>query len=411
MPDTHTNLEAHSETIGGYKLVTRIGGTGPEEVYRGEASEPRGRFVVVRLVRTGAAAWATLPEAMRTELEERLLREAATLTRLAHPNIVPVYEAGLDHGALYLAREYAPEGTLADALADLTGTEAPALPLAEVVSVVSQLAAALQAAHTHGVVHGTIAPAKVRLRSAPGVAAQARLADFGAAGMLTRETAGPWLPRTVAYLAPEQIEGETTAASDQYALAALGYQMLSGHLPFEGDIAGQTFGHLYVTAPPVRAHNPSIPFAVSAVIMRALAKRPEDRFPSASEFAWALRRAADEESAAAVPLPPWLTNPSIRVPDVPSAAPPTRPFIVTPHVAPLSQAPSARQHAHRSVPHATHPIPLLRSTGAVPAIPTTPGASAVPPPPPQAPPAPPASPTRPSPPSPPPHQPPSPSPR
>ncbi|HEX6799725.1 MAG TPA: NBR1-Ig-like domain-containing protein [Ktedonobacterales bacterium] len=217
-------------------------------------------------------------------------------------------------GTLGAGSHAAPDGTLAAAISG-RGAHPLALPapLPLVVDLVAQLATQLAALHARGQVYGALDPAHVLLLAEPGESLRVELAPpDAAAGQDTFAISG--------FTAPERFEGEHGQAADQYALAALTYLLLTGEPPFVGSPTEQAFEQLFTKPEPPRRLNPSLPFAVSAVVLRGLAKWPEDRYPAVAAFSAALRYAAGEAPESAVPLPPWLRQTSA----------PSRPFVVTP---------------------------------------------------------------------------------
>lgn len=216
---------------------------------------------------------------------ERFLREARAAARLNHPHIVPVYEAGTDGDTSYLACAFIPGRTLADALDD-----GPMEPR-RAARIVAALADALHAAHREGIVHRDVKPSNILLD----VDDQPRLADFGLARLAEggRLTQAGTIIGTPAYLAPEQASGrsnEAEAPSDQYSLGATLYELLCGHVPFSGPIEIVIFHTLQTPPPPLRAERPEVPAELEAICLKALAKRPEDRYPSCPALADELRR-------------------------------------------------------------------------------------------------------------------------
>src|SRR6266487_2647 len=202
--------------------------------------------------------------------------------RLRHPNIVSVLDFGIEHtmGTPFIVMSYASNGTLRQR--HPRGTH---VPLTSVVQYVKQVAAALQFAHDENLVHRDVKPENLLLDEQDTVL----LSDFGIAmasqsmhrtAQLTRESIG-----TPLYMAPEQLLGKPGRASDQYALAVLVYEWLSGRHPFRGTLYELLSQHLSVSPPPLPS---SYPAEIGEVVMKALAKKPEDRFVTVSAFAAAL---------------------------------------------------------------------------------------------------------------------------
>src|SRR3989442_2556899 len=195
------------------------------------------------------------------------LGEARTLARLRHPHIVRVLDFGVQEGTPFLVMEYAPGGTLRQL--HPKGTR---LPLQTVVSYVKQVASALQYAHEQRLIHRDLKPENLLL----GHDQQVWLSDFGLAivahsarSQPVQQTAG-----TLAYMAPEQLRGHATAASDQYALGALAYEWLAGERPFSGSSTQVAVQQTLASPPPLREKVPMLPSPVELVVLRALPKDP-----------------------------------------------------------------------------------------------------------------------------------------
>jgi tetratricopeptide (TPR) repeat protein len=223
-------------------------------------------------------------------LGQRFLREARIVAKLNHPHIVPVHDVGEapDQGGCFMAMEYLAGGTLKDRLPDLT--------LGEALQCLVQITRALGHAHRHDIVHRDVKPDNILFRDVH----HALLADFGIARTtqsLTHMTMTGALLGTPDYMSPEQVGGgEVDARSDLYSLGVVLYELLTGHRPFTGDSVMST-GLAHITTPP-----PPLPAAskgFQACLDRALAKRPEQRYPSAEAFAAAL---AELERQPPVPL-------------------------------------------------------------------------------------------------------------
>jgi len=214
---------------------------------------------------------------------ERFLREILIAAGLTHPNILPVFDSGSEQGILYYVMPYIAGETLGDRLA-----REGALSITDTLRLTREMAAALQHAHDGGLVHRDIKPANVLLSG--GVAV---VADFGLARAiaptrgsleLTMEGSGLGTP---SYMSPEQALGIETidAATDQYSLACVVFEMLTGRRPFEGNtFQGLVSQHITGAPPDATSLRAEIPEHISAAIIRALAKAPEDRFPSVAAF-------------------------------------------------------------------------------------------------------------------------------
>src|SRR5579885_2236243 len=206
--------------LGDYELIERIGGGGMAEVYRARQLTAFGREVALKVIRTDLSA--------SDEFRARFLREAQAISRLSHPNILPLIEFGEERETLYLVMPLVREGTLRDLIRQREG----ALPLEEAVTLFLQLCSAVQYAHEQGIIHRDIKPQNVLLQQHTHVL----LADFGIARdnaetRITREGAGLG---TIEYMAPEQAIGQADKRSDIYSLGVVLYQLLTGVVPYSG---------------------------------------------------------------------------------------------------------------------------------------------------------------------------------
>jgi eukaryotic-like serine/threonine-protein kinase len=308
--------------------------------------EPGGRVIAQRYrliapVGEGgmATVWRALDEQLEREVAVKILRpqfgadpgfatrfrnEARAAGALSHPNVVQVYDFGTDDesGDQYIVMQLVDGKDLATVL-----KERGPLEIDEAVAIGAAVADALDAAHRHGLIHRDIKPGNILVTSS----GRALVTDFGisraiadAAMTVTGTTIG-----SVHYFSPEQASGEEVGPpSDIYALGIVIYQMLSGRRPFEGDsAAGVALKRLNEPPPPLSTGIRPIPTALEAVVMKALARDPAQRYPDAAAFAQALRNwQSDEETAsmvapaavaaAAVVPPPLTAEP------VPETAPP-----------------------------------------------------------------------------------------
>jgi serine/threonine protein kinase len=284
-------LGMEQSELGGCRLIRRIGTGAMGEVYLAEQVPLGNRLVAVKVVR--AEHDITPPPGAAEGVGWHFIREAQLLGQLTHPNIVPVYHSGIEAGYLFLVMQYAPDGSLADAIKG-SGARRLDLPtrLPFVVDIVAQLADALQYTHEHHVIHADVKPSNVLVRVEPNGHWHALLADFGVARSLDTLALRDEVAGTAAYMAPEQFNGQLSPASDQYALGVMAFLLLSGRLPFTGGLVELVHAHAGEDPPALCALNPEVPAAVEAAIARALAKRPEDRHRSVAAFAQALRTAA-----------------------------------------------------------------------------------------------------------------------
>ena len=230
---------------------------------------------------------------LRTSLGDddvtNFMSEAQTLARLVHPHIVRVLDFDVIDGFPMLVMEYTSGGSLRQRY-----PPGSCLSLETTVSYVKQIASALHYAHQHGVIHRDVKPENMLLGDHQAV----RLSDFGISllapspeQLSTQEMAG-----TIPYMAPEQLRGKPCFASDQYALGIAAYEWLCGARPFEGSYWQLAYQHISVPPPRLRDKDPSLPASVEAVVLKALAKNPQERYASVSLFAQALEQAVQAEA-------------------------------------------------------------------------------------------------------------------
>ncbi|MGH3153731.1 MAG: protein kinase domain-containing protein [Streptosporangiaceae bacterium] len=272
---------AAGSRLAGYLLEEEIGAGGMAVVFRAHDE---------RLDRPVALKVLARPLAADEGFRQRFLRESRAAAAVDDPHIIPVYEAGQAGGVLFLVMRYVSGGDVRG----LLRREGP-LPPARAAAIISPIASALDAAHAAGLVHRDVKPANMLVDARPGRPDHVYLSDFGIAkGSSSVQLTRPGLYLgTVAYMAPEQIDGrDIDGRLDQYALACAAFELLSGSVPFERDQdMAVIHAHLSQPPPPLSARLPRLPPAVDQVLARALAKRPEDRYPSCGAFADALRSA------------------------------------------------------------------------------------------------------------------------
>jgi serine/threonine protein kinase len=220
--------------------------------------------------------------------EQQFHQEAETTARLVHPNIVRLLDFDVQQGTPFLVLDYAPGGSLR-----ARHPKGSRVLLATVIQYIKELAPALQHAHDQNILHRDIKPDNILI----GRQGELLLSDFGIA-LLSRtgktSQQGPTgTGGTPPYMAPEQFRGKPEKASDQYALATVVYEWLSGTVPFnDGDWFQLGFQHTYEPVPPLRASTPTLPSSVESVVMKALSKQPQDRFLSIQAFWQALEEAS-----------------------------------------------------------------------------------------------------------------------
>jgi serine/threonine protein kinase/tetratricopeptide (TPR) repeat protein len=259
-----------------YAIERELGRGGMAVVHLAEEKK-HARKVAIKILR---------PEFTASVGAERFLREIGIAARLSHPHIVPLIDSGETEGQLYYVSPFVPGGSLRDRL-----QSEKKISLRETQRIAQQISAALDYAHRNGFVHRDVKPENILF--AEGLAL---LADFGIAyascapGTAAITESGLAVG-TPAYMSPEQATAEENldGASDIYSLACVVYEMLTGEPPFLGDSARATMvRHVMETPRPVRALQPDVPPGVERALARALAKRPEERFGTAGDFAAAL---------------------------------------------------------------------------------------------------------------------------
>ncbi len=288
------------QQLGRYHLLRLLGSGGMGEVYLAE--DPRiEQQVAIKVLRAEASAYPNV-EATR-EASRLFLREVKAIAKLDHPNTLPLFdygEATINGATLaYMVMPYRQEGSLTNWLRQRGSAQ---LLQPEVVAhFIRQAADALQDAHNHQIMHQDIKPANFLIRSNQDnpTRPDLLLADFGIAKFSNLGTANTshTIRGTPAYMAPEQWNGHPVPASDQYALAVMAYELLTGRQPFHGSFEQIMYQHFHTESLPPSRLNPNLPSDVDAVFRIALAKQPEQRFASVSAFARALQHALLDRSA------------------------------------------------------------------------------------------------------------------
>src|SRR5437588_9433273 len=261
------------QQLGNYQLTRLLGEGGFAQVYLGEH------------IHLGTqAAIKVLHTQLTSDDVDKFRTEARTIARLMHPHIVRVLDFGLEGLTPFLVMDYAPHGTLRQ-----RHPKGICLALETVRSYVTQVAAALQYAHHHKVIHRDVKPENMLL----GQHSEVFISDFGLA-VVASSSPEPSLQEvvgTISYMAPEQLQGKPCIASDQYALGVVVYEWLCGTFPFHGSPLELALQHLRASPPPLREKVPALSPEVEQVVLMALAKDPGQRFASIEAFATALERA------------------------------------------------------------------------------------------------------------------------
>ncbi len=294
---------------GRYRLIRRIGAGGMADVWCADDQMLKRRVALKFLLERYATD---------EQFVERFRREAAAAAGLQHPNIVSVYDRGEHEGRPFIVMEYVEGASLKELIErGLTGGES--------IEIVRQVLAGARFAHSRGIIHRDLKPQNVLIDRE----GRARVADFGIARAGTSEiTQTGSVLGTAQYLSPEQAQGlETTAASDVYSVGAMLYEALTGEVPFNADTPVAVALKQVSEAPRAPSQlNPRIPAALDAVVLRALAKDPANRYQTADEFSAALTAAEADPNAApgtdsytAVAAPPAVS------PTAPTQPPQTPP--------------------------------------------------------------------------------------
>ena len=269
------------DRIGRYKIVRELGRGAMGVVYH--AIDPNiGRPVAIKTIQLGAGRKPEEQERLR----ERLFREARSAGILSHPGIVTIYDVEQQGDLAYIAMEYVDGPTLDQLLAP-----GQAVPPERMFSVLAETAAALDYAHAKGIVHRDIKPANLMVTADGAV----KITDFGIAKVTASEqfTMTGSIVGTPHYMSPEQVQGKPLdGSSDQFSLAVIAYEMLTGEKPYTGEHL-TTVVYKIVAEEPIPPHrlNPSLGGAIEAALRKGLAKKPEDRYRNCQEFVDALEQA------------------------------------------------------------------------------------------------------------------------
>lgn len=330
------------ETIGPYKIVAQIGQGGMATIFKAYQTN-LDRYVALKV--------------MHPALKEdrsfvmRLQREATVIAKLSHPNIVAVHDFREYEGIPFLVLQYIEGKTLKDVLKEQK------LNTQQILNIVRPVADALSYAHARGVLHRDVKPSNILIDNEGHV----YLSDFGLARIAQsgESTASQdMMIGSPHYLSPEQAKSETVdVRTDVYSLGVVLYEMFVGRVPFKAETTYATIlAHINDPPPPPRSINPKVPPAVEQVILKALAKNPNDRYPSVREMIRALENAVRgprevDEPAAPIPLIEYKPSPEVVTPP-----PQTR---VTAPKSPAAPAPRVQKPARRAqTPRAWLPLAM-----------------------------------------------------
>jgi eukaryotic-like serine/threonine-protein kinase len=274
--------------IGRYQITELLGEGGMATVYKAHDTRLE-RDVAIKIIRRGA-----FPPEQLERILPRFEREAKSLGRLSHPNIVKVYDYGEYKGAPYLVLEYIPGGTLKQKMVGL------GKPMAwqEAAAILMPIARALHFAHAQGIIHRDVKPANILIT----LSGEAMLSDFGIAKLL--EDGGSTLTGSSAsigtpeYMAPEQWTGIVTPKSDLYSLGVVFYEMVAGRKPYEADTpAAILIKQVNEVIPYPSSFVPDLPMPVETLMLKMLARNPDDRYADIAEFITELEKLATSSAA------------------------------------------------------------------------------------------------------------------
>ena len=285
-----TDLVGHD--IGRYHIVEQLGQGGMAIVYK--AYDTRlDRDVAIKIIRMENFAPAVAEHTLK-----RFEREAKSLARLDHPNIIPIHDYGEHDGSPYLVMKYIPGGTLK------AQTGSP-LPFARAARLLVPVARALEYAHSLNIIHRDVKPANILITAA----GEPMLSDFGVAKILESDEGNTLTGANVGvgtpeYMAPEQWENQVSPQTDVYALGVVFYELVTGQKPYTADTPAAVLRKQLLDPLPRPAQLlPGLPEAVEKVIYKALAKTPEARYASMGEFAGALEKLAAQAGLIPPPAP------------------------------------------------------------------------------------------------------------
>ncbi|HEX7733626.1 MAG TPA: protein kinase [Ktedonobacteraceae bacterium] len=302
------------EIFGSYELIQFLGRGGFAEVYLGKHTQLPQQMAAIKI----------LDKQLVLNKSQQFQREASIVATLHHPNIVQMYDYNLYSNPTltatlvpYIVMEYAPNKSLR-----VKHPRGLALPIKTMLNYIRQMADALQYAHEQDVMHLDVKPENILIN----VQGRLLLSDFGLATLLTEQEKTGDVQGTLSYMSPEQLDGKPGFASDQYALAVMAYEWISGYLPFTGQSVKEVIEkHLKMPPPSLTARANTLPPQAEVVIFQALAKNAQQRFPNVEAFALALDEALN--------LP-------VRV-KPPTSVPRDNPFLVPDPGAGASPAPNA----------------------------------------------------------------------
>jgi serine/threonine protein kinase len=329
------------QQVGNYRLTRLLGRGGFADVYLGE-------HIYLKTL----AAIKTLQTRLASTDMEDFLKEARTIASLKHPHIVRVIDFGVENGIPFLVMDYAPNGTLRD-----RHPKGSRLPLTTVAQYVAEVAGALQYAHDHRLIHRDVKPENMLV----GADFHVLLSDFGIAlaTQSSRYESMHEVVGTVAYMAPEQLQGRPHPASDQYSLAVIVYEWLCGERPFKGSFVELYGQQIFMPPQPLHELIPNISPEVEEVVFKALSKEPGQRFAKVISFANAFLQASDPTQLQM----PFRQSPSS--PSLPTVMPPT---FTTP-ILPVKPSPSSPSLPNMTPNNPITPVPPFYQSQSSPSLP------------------------------------------
>ena len=296
------------KTLGQFEIIEEVGRGGMASVYRARQASIN-RIVAVKV----------LPRSLLHDpsFYERFTREVDLVAHLEHPHILPIYDYGEVDGTPYIAMRYLAGGSMAQWI------RRGLPPLDKLAKPIEQVSAALDYAHQEGVIHRDLKPGNILLDEN----GNAYLSDFGIARVLDSNLTGSAIIGTPAYMSPEQANGlPLDARSDIYSLGVVLYELVTGQEPFEAATpVALLLKHINEPMPSARALRSDLPLSAERVIVKATAKRPEDRYPSASDLADAFAAALGAHGHGATPEEEDMDQPTLFDPESLLKRTPTNP--------------------------------------------------------------------------------------
>ena len=322
--------------LGQYKIVAPLGEGGMAAVYKAY-QQSMDRFVALKILPRHFAA--------DPEFVGRFEQEAKVIARLQHVHILPVHDYGTAEGYTYIVMPFVETGTLGDLL------QGKPLPLDQILKIITQLSRALQHAHARGLVHRDVKPSNILIDED----GNSLLTDFGIAKMVEgtiQFTQTGAILGTPAYMSPEQIMGQKLdGRSDIYSLGIILYEMATGRAPYRAETPPAIFvKHLHDPLPLPSKFNQDLPESLERVILKALAKNPDDRYSTANELAAAIERASREVAIDKTVVGPVVPAPSPTIVEEPSIQTTLEEPAVVHREPPLQQADEKPPVVHREPP-------------------------------------------------------------